>query len=133
MKNILLLVVFAIVSLIAVTGTVSVQSTSVAGDWDAAMNTPGGARTFKLVFKVDGEKLTGTVKRSSGDLPLSGTIKGSDIAFTYTVNYNGSDLTLSFTGKVAGDAMSGVVSFGGNAEDTWSAKRATSAEKPNTD
>jgi len=97
---------------------------SVEGEWDGSLNTPGGARPVKLVFKVDGEKLTGTAKRSNGDVPLAGTIKGSDIAFSYTVNYNGNDLTLTFTGKVSGDNISGTVSFGGQAEDSWSAKRA---------
>jgi len=98
--------------------------TSVAGDWDGSFNTPGGARPFKLVLKVDGEKLTGTAKRASGDVPITGTIKGDVINFSYTINYGGNDLTLIYSGKVAGDAMSGTVSFGGNAEESWSAKRA---------
>ncbi|MEJ7624300.1 MAG: hypothetical protein WKF34_09950 [Pyrinomonadaceae bacterium] len=115
------------IALVASAG-VSAQ-TSVAGEWDAAMNTPGGARPFKIIFKVDGEKLTGTVKRASGDASLTGTVKGNDIAFAYTINYNSNDLTLSFTGKLSGDNLAGTVSFGGNAEDTWSAKR-TATEKP---
>jgi hypothetical protein len=98
--------------------------TSVAGDWDGSFNTPGGARPFKLILKVDGEKLSGTVKRASGDVPLTGTIKGDVINFSYTINYGGNDLTLIYSGKVAGDSMSGTVSFGGNAEETWTAKRA---------
>ena len=65
-------------------------------------------------------------------MPLTGTVKGSDISFSYTVSYNGNDLTLLFTGKVSGDSISGTVSFGGQAEDSWSAKRAP-AEKPKTD
>ncbi len=101
--------------------------TSVAGDWDGSFNTPGGPRPLKFVLKVDGEKLSGTVKRSSGDVPLTGTIKGSDIEFSYTINYNGNDLTMLFNGKVSGDTMGGNISFGGNAEDSWTAKR---AEKP---
>jgi hypothetical protein len=104
------------------------QTAAVQGEWAASMNTPGGARPFGLVFKVEGEKLTGSVKRSSGDVPLTGSIKGKDISFAYTINYNGNDLTLSFTGKVDGDSIAGTVSFGGNAEDTWSAKRAPAAK-----
>ena len=98
--------------------------TSVAGDWDGSFNTPGGARPFKLILKVDGEKLSGTVKRANGNVALTGTIKGDVINFSYTINYGGNDLTLIYSGKVAGDSMSGTVSFGGQAEDTWSAKRA---------
>ncbi len=105
------------------------QTSSVAGEWAASMNTPGGPRPFGLVFKVDGEKLTGTVKRSSGDVPLSGSVKGKDISFSYTINYNGNDLTLTFTGKIDGDNIAGTVSFGGNAEDTWGARRTPAAKQ----
>ena len=111
---------FAIVLLVsAVFG-----QTSVAGDWDGSFNTPGGARPFKILLKVDGEKLSGVAKRASGDVPITGTIKGDLINFAYTINYGGNDLALIYSGKVAGDSMSGTVSFGGNAEETWSAKRA---------
>lgn len=111
--------------LIALCGTVvSAQKTSVDGTWDAAMNTPGGVRNFQLVFKTDGEKLSGTVKRSDGDLPLTGTVKGDQIDFSYTITYNGHDLVLTLTGKVTGDSIGGQVDFGGNGGDEWSAKRA---------
>jgi hypothetical protein len=109
--------------------TVAAQS-NVAGDWDAAMNTPGGTRNFKIKFKVDGEKLTGEVGRDTGTLPLTGSVKGSDLQFSYTVKYNDNDLVLTLTGKVDGDAIAGTVSFGGMAEDSWSAKRAGGAATP---
>ena len=127
MRKAIFLSVLACGLLLAGFGGVSAQTATVAGDWDASMNTPGGAVDFRLTFKVDGEKLTGTVKRASGELPLQGTIKGSDISFSYTVNYNGNDITLTFTGKVTSDAMSGNVSFGGQADDGWSAKRVVPA------
>lgn len=98
---------------------------SIAGEWDAAMNTPGGVRTFKIVFLVDGEKLTGTVKRAAGDVPLVGTIKDSVVKFSYTVDYNGNALTLTMTATVKGDSMKGTVDFAGAAEDEFSAKRAS--------
>ena len=127
MKNYLLSALFVLGLGLIFAGGASAQ-TSVAGDWDGSFNTPGGARPFKLILKVDGEKLSGTVKRANGDVPLTGTIKGDVINFSYTISYGGNDLTLSYSGKVAGDSMSGTVSFGGNAEDTWSAKRAAKAE-----
>ena len=123
MKRVIISTVFVIGLVLLGAGSMSAQ-TSVAGEWDGALNTPGGARPFKLIFKVDGEKLTGTARRTSGDVPVTGTIKGDIITFEYTVNYNDNALTLSFSGKVTGDSMSGNVSFGGQADDTWSAKRA---------
>ena len=125
MKKILsVLSVFALTLIAAV--SVAAQSPA-AGEWDAAMNTPGGTRNFKIKLKVDGEKLTGEVGRESGSLPLTGTVKGNDIQFSYTVNYNGNDLVLTMSGKVDGDTIKGTVSFGGMAEDEWSAKRAGAA------
>ncbi len=123
MKNYILSALFVLGLGIIFAGTASAQ-TSVAGDWDGSFNTPGGARPFKLVLVVDGEKLTGTAKRASGDVPITGTIKGDVINFGYTINYGGKDLTLTYSGKVVGDSMSGTVSFGGNAEESWSAKKA---------
>ena len=105
-------------------GKLMAQTSTVTGEWDAAMNTPGGVRNFKIVFKADGEKLTGTVKRTAGDVPLEGTIKGNDVQFAYTINYNGNDLTISMTGKLDGDSIKGTVSFNGGSEEEWTAKRA---------
>ena len=126
MKTIVLLL---LVSLFAFTNVAAAQS--VAGEWDATLNTPGGARQFKIVFKQDGEKLTGTVKREAGDAALTGTIKGTAVQFSYTVDYNGNALTLTMTTKLDGNTMKGTVSFGGQAEDEFSATRA--AVKPDSD
>ena len=115
--------VIALVAFVLSVG-VAVAQTSVAGEWDGSFNTPGGARPFKLTFVVDGEKLTGTAKRPTGDVPITGTIEGDAINFSYTISYGGNDLTLMYSGKVSGDSMSGTVSFGGNAEESWTAKRA---------
>ena len=115
MKKLMIIAVMAAGLFLTGAGQMSAQSKSVAGEWDAAMETPGGVRNFKIVFKVDGEKLTGTVKRSDGDLPLQGTVKGADLSFAYTIQYNGHDLEMDMTGKVTGDAISGSVSFGDRA------------------
>lgn len=101
------------------------EAQTIAGEWDAAFNTPGGARNFKVVFVVAGETLSGTVKREAGDVPLAGSIKGNVVTFSYTVNYNGNDLVLTVTATLAGDSLKGVVDFGGAAEDEFWAKRAT--------
>lgn len=128
MKQLLFSSVFVLGLALVFTGVSTAQKT-VAGEWDATFNTPGGPQPLKLIFKVDGEKLTGTAKRSRGDVALTGTIKGDDITFAYTIDYNGNPVTLTFSGKVKGDAMSGSVSFNDSASDDWSATR-TPAQKP---
>lgn len=131
MKKAIIFTFFS-VALVLIASVDSFAQKPVTGEWDGAFETPGGARPFKLILKVDGEKLTGTAKRSSGDVALTGSVKGNDITFAYTISYNGNDLTMTFTGKITGDTMSGSVSFGGNADESWSAKRAP-AEKPKTE
>ena len=123
MKNLALLL---LVSVFAFTNIAAAQAMgpSISGEWDATMSTPGGARQFKIVFKQEGEKLSGTIKREAGDTPLIGTIKGSAVQFSYTVDYNGNALTLTMTTKLDGNSMKGTVSFGGQAEDEFSATRA---------
>ncbi|CAN5359761.1 hypothetical protein BH10ACI2_BH10ACI2_22520 [soil metagenome] len=132
MNKVIITTIFVIGLFLVGAGTMAAQTPTVAGEWEGSMNTPGGSRPLKLTFKVDGEKLTGTVKRADGELPLQGTVKGADIAFSYSIVYNEHDLVLSFTGKVNGDSMGGDFSMGGNADDQWSAKRVPPA-KPKSD
>ena len=96
----------------------------IAGEWDAAINTPGGVRNFKIVFRVDGDSLRGTVKRETGELPITGTIRGNAVNFSYTVNYNGNPLELTIAATVTGRDHERYREFGGMAEDEFSAKRA---------
>lgn len=128
MRRILVFSLFLFISSVAAQ-TVAAQS-SITGEWDGAFETPGGARPFKVVLKGDGEKITGTAKRSSGDVPVTGTVKGKEFSFSYTISYNGNALTMTYSGKFEGDTMTGSVSFGGQAEEAFTAKRAKAAEKP---
>ena len=132
MKKVMYFAILAI-GLLFVGAGQSAAQTSVAGEWDASMNTPGGARPFKLIIKVDGDKISGTAKRSNGDVAISGTVKGDEISFNYTIDYNGNAVTLSYTGKVKGDAITGTVYFNENASDEWSAKRTPPPTKPKTE
>jgi hypothetical protein len=103
-----------------------VQAPQIAGEWDASYNTPGGPRSFKIVFTVKGDSLSGTVKRSDGEVPLKGTIKGDQVNFSYTIAYNNEALTLTISAKVTGDTMAGTVDFAGMASEEFSARRAKS-------
>ncbi len=120
MKSMFLALVAGVFTLIG-----PVQAQAIAGDWDAAMNTPGGVRNFKITFSVSGDSVTGTVKRQTGDVPLVGTIKDSVVRFSYTVTYNGNPLELTVTATVTGDTMKGRIGFGAQAEEDFSAQRAS--------
>jgi len=100
---------------------------SIAGEWDASMNTPGGPRPFKVIFVQRGEALTGTVKRASGDVPLEGTIKGTAVKFRYMINYNGNPTTMEVTSTLSGDEMKGAVEIASQMQEEFVARRAGTA------
>lgn len=100
------------------------QAVNVAGEWDATYNTPGGPRSFTIVFQAKGDSLSGTVKRSDGNVPLAGAITGDVVTFRYTVAYNNEALTLTITARVTGETMAGTVDFGGMGQEEFSARRA---------
>ena len=106
------------------------QAPKVAGEWNAEMSTPGGVRTFRIVFQVDGDKVTGTVKRPTGDVKLEGSLKGNQLTFAYTVVYNDNPLTLTISVVVDGDTMKGTVDFAGAAQDEFNARRVTETKSP---
>jgi len=106
----------------------SAAAQSIAGDWDANYNSPGGPIAFKLALKVDGEKLTGTVKRSTGDSPLSGTVKGDSVRFSYAIKYGDNELAVTISAKVTGGTvMKGTVDFAGQVQEAFEAKKVSAA------
>lgn len=105
----------------AVVSVASAQS--VAGTWDAGMNTPGGSSSFKVRFQQKGDSVTGTVYRSSGEVPLAGTMKGDTLRFSYTISYNENSILVAMVARVAGDSMTGFVEFNGAAQDAFWARR----------
>jgi hypothetical protein len=67
--------------------------------------------------------LTGTIKGRRGEIPITGTINGSDIKISYSIKVQDNDLTVTLTGKVSGDSMKGDADFGGFAQGDWSGVR----------
>ena len=100
------------------------------GVWDITMNTPQGERKFFAELAVEGETLKGQLKndpKAQQGQPLAGTAKGKEVSFSYTVKFQDMDLTITMTGTIEGDAVKGIVDFGGLAQDEWSGKRASAA------
>ena len=82
------------------------------GSWSGTIETPGPAMPFNLVIKTHGDSVSGTVKRSSGDVPLYGTIKGDTLTFFYTILYNDNPFTVNLQGVVSGDSFKGQADYG---------------------
>ena len=97
--------------------------TSVAGDWNLTIQSPTGTRTVPLTLKQDGEKITGMFKGPQGELPVEGTLVGSELKFAFAIPIQGQSLDISMTGKVEADAVNGTAQFGGFGEGPFSMKR----------
>lgn len=79
----------------------------ITGKWTAEVPGRGGqTRTTNFDFKVEGEKLTGTMSGMQGEMPITdGTVKGDDVAFVVVVNFNGNEMKLTHKGKVTGEVI----------------------------
>jgi hypothetical protein len=120
----LFIVSAALVAVIALTVSISAaQSTNVTGTWKMSVETQNGTGTPTIVFKQEGEELSGTYQGRFGDAPLKGTVKGKDIKFTIKVNAQGQDLEIEYTGTVDGDTMKGKVKLGDFGDATFSGKK----------
>jgi hypothetical protein len=81
----------------------------IGGKWKAEFDAPDGQKgTNTFTFKVDGEKVTGSVLSSlSGtEAPIEdGTLKGDDLSFGLTRSIGGQDFKLRYKGTVKGDEI----------------------------
>ena len=85
------------------------------GKWTGALKTPdGNDQPIHLVFKVDGNKLTGTAQGDGDAMPIdSGKVNGNEFSFTLT-NPEGSVFKQSGKYYENGDSVSMNIEFNGN-------------------
>ncbi len=81
----------------------AVYAADLNGRWEGKMENPNGDDiTITFTFKVDGEKLTGSVEGPAGELPIEeGKVKGDGISFMVKFGDN----TITHQGKVSGDSI----------------------------
>lgn len=85
----------------------STLAADISGKWTAEVPGRGGqTRTTNFDFKVEGEKLTGTMSGMQGEMAIAdGSVKGDDIAFVVVVNFNGNEMKLTHKGKLTGEVI----------------------------
>jgi hypothetical protein len=94
------------------------------GKWKGSLASPNGELETTMVFKVDGEKLTGTVTNMYGEEQITeGTVKGDDVNFI--VLAGGGQFKLTYKGKVTGQDIKFHVVIGDFGEGDLLAKRAS--------
>jgi len=99
------------------------QAVNITGEWAFTVQTDQGGGTPAITFKQDGEKLTGKYNGQLGAADLTGTVKGSDVAFTFTIDVQGQQAPVSYKGTVEKNTMKGTLDIGGMVNGTFTATR----------
>lgn len=83
------------------------------GKWKAeSPGRDGQVRTTTFTFKVDGDKLTGSVSGRQNENPISeGKISGDEISFVVVRNMGGEERKIQYKGTVSGDEIKLSVTF----------------------
>jgi hypothetical protein len=104
----------AILVLTALMVAAALVAADVAGKWKAEFTMPDGqTRTSIFTFKVDGDKLTGTVSSPRGEAPIQeGKVSGDEISFVVVREFGGNEVRIYYKGKVSGDELKLTVEFG---------------------
>ena len=126
MKNLFRLevvLVALLVCLMLVPKAIAADTAKVSGEWALTVETPNGTGTPSVIFKQDGEDLTGTYKGRFGESQLKGTVKGNEIKFSVTVSPQGQDVVVEYSGTVDGDSMKGKAKFGEFGEGNFTGKK----------
>jgi FlaG/FlaF family flagellin (archaellin) len=117
--------VFAAAALIVLAIGLGAAQASVAGKWNVSVQFDQGSGAPTVVFKQDGETLSGTYSGQLGEYPLEGTLKDGKITFRVKVNVQGTELELVYSGTLESETtMKGTVDLGGMGSGTWTGKKA---------
>lgn len=87
---------------------VAASAADISGKWTAQVPGRGGeTRETSFNFKVDGDKLSGTMSGPQGnEIAISdGKVSGDSISFSTTMSMGGNEVKLLFKGKVSGSEI----------------------------
>ncbi|HET8548657.1 MAG TPA: hypothetical protein VFL57_11660 [Bryobacteraceae bacterium] len=87
----------------------------VSGKWRAEFTTPDGTqRVNTFTFRMDGERLTGTVAGTQDETPIrDGKVSGDTISFTADRPFG----TFTYKGRISGNEIRFTVQFNDNSFD----------------
>jgi len=92
--------------LIGLVSTIALAA-DINGKWKSeSPGRDGTPMTTTYTFKVDGDKLTGTVAGARGETAISeGKVTGDEISFVVVRSMGGEERKIQYKGKVSGDEI----------------------------
>ena len=115
------LLLVGLVGFLALSAAPSAQK-GLNGDWAMTFNTPMGTIDASATMKVDGDKLSGTMRSEQGEVPFIGTVKGATFTINFDVQTPNGNVSITMNGEQTGDELKGTFDFGQGTGD-WSGKR----------
>jgi hypothetical protein len=103
--------------------TAASGAADVSGTWAVVVDAGKGSEKPTLMFKQDGEKLSGYYRGQFGGAALRGTIKGNAIDFWVSLAVDGIGARLTYSGTVDKDTMKGTATVGNLGEGTFTGTR----------
>jgi hypothetical protein len=100
------------------------DKTDVTGTWSFEVTTDYGTGNPTVVFKQDGETVTGQYSGNYGQAALTGTIKGKELTFSYDMATENGTFHVSYAAIVDKDTMKGTMSIADVANGTFTGKKA---------
>jgi hypothetical protein len=106
-------------SLVVAVAFATLSAAGLTGSWDIDGDVMGHPVKFSCTLDQQGDKLTGTAKIEGSDVPLSGSVEGTNV--TWSLTAGGYDLV--FTGSLGSENdIRGTIAVSG-AEGVFTAKR----------
>jgi hypothetical protein len=101
---------FAALTLVLGLSVMAVAAEDATGNWKATLETPNGSVVSTFVFKVDGDKLTGSVATEGMGVQqiTNGKVDGDKISFSFSAEFG----TIAYTGTVKGDEIAITINVG---------------------
>jgi hypothetical protein len=104
--------------------SMAANAADVSGTWNMTVETQAGDGNPVFTLKQEGEKVTGTYKGQLGEAPVTGTVKGNDLAMSYKLEAQGMAIEVKYVGTLDGNNVSGKVSLGDMGEGTFKGTKA---------
>ena len=94
------------------------------GEWSAVVTAPRGELEYTMYLTHEGPRLTGYFQSQYGEIPLKGSVKGSEVNLSWTMTDGSKEIPVTMTGTVEGDAIRGTAKLGTIGEGAFRAERA---------
>jgi hypothetical protein len=94
------------------------------GEWSAVVTAPRGELEYTMYLTHEGPRLTGYFQSQYGEIPLKGSVKGTDVNLSWTMIDGSREIAVTMTGTVNGDAIRGTAKLGTIGEGAFRAERA---------